>query len=107
MASVYQEDNFSGRVSYAAHCFKTTMGTPQSRAFDTCFEMWDGDAVVTALVRRCETDPALKAAIARGWRTTAPELPTQWLETAARYADVPTKDLGKIAAQLRAKAKAS
>lgn len=99
MSSVYDPDAFSARVSYAARCFKR--GT-QSRHFDTCFEMWDGEAVVTALVRKAQKDPELKRCIAKGWSATYPELPTQWLETAAQYADVPDRELRKLAARIRA-----
>lgn len=106
MSSVYKPDNFSGRVAYAKQCLKRSLkpgrSWPQGRAFDTCFEMWDGDAVVTALVRKAQHDPDLKRAIARGWSATAPELPPGWLETAAKYADVTDRGLGKVAAKIRA-----
>jgi hypothetical protein len=45
MPSVYDRDAFRQRVNYAAQCYMR--GTSYSRHFQTCFEMYDGDAVVT------------------------------------------------------------
>ena len=55
MPSVYEPDNFSGRVSLAA--LVISRGGEQTRSFDTCFEMYDGDAVATALYRRVQQNP--------------------------------------------------
>ncbi len=55
MPSVYDDDNFSGRVNLAALYIST--GRKTTRSFDTCFEMYDGDAVATALYRRALADP--------------------------------------------------
>lgn len=98
--SVYREDAFQERVNYAAQCFMR--GTPSTRHFDTCFEMFDGDLVVTALVRRCEKNEKLKGAIARRWADR--KFPQDWIDTAAKYADVPTRKLADKAAEVRAKA---
>ena len=97
MPSVYDKDAFSRRVNYAAQCFKR--GTSGTRHFDTCFEMDDGDAVVTALVRRADKDPALHAAIAKRWGGTFPQ---SWLDTAAQYAGV--RNLTALARQQREEA---
>lgn len=52
-----------------------------SRAFDNCFEMCDGDEIVTYLVERVHADPELHAAITRDFGGT---LPDSWLRTAAK-----------------------
>lgn len=99
MPSVYDRDNYAGRVNYAAKCFMR--GTSGTRHFDTCFENGDGSIVVTALVRRAQTNKKLYDAIARQWSGTFPQ---QWLETAAKYADVPTRKLAEKAAEVRREA---
>lgn len=52
-----------------------------SRAFDNCFEMGDGDEIVTYLVERARANPDLHAAITRDFGGT---LPDSWLRTAAK-----------------------
>lgn len=52
-----------------------------SRLFDTCFEMGDGDQVVTYLVEQSRSNPTLHAAIAEDFRGIFPE---KWLATAAK-----------------------
>lgn len=99
--SCYIKDNFIGRVNYAAQCITRQTGIG-GRTFDTCFEMNDGDAVVTALVRRAKKNERLAAAIKTCWRG---QEPTQWLETAAKYAEV--TDLPGLAQQLRDRADAA
>jgi hypothetical protein len=49
---------------------------PFDRAFDACFEMWDGACVVVLLMRAARTDTALRLGIqlhmcAERWRTVA------------------------------------
>ena len=80
-------NDFKGRVNYAAQCLVN--GT-RSRAFDSCFEMFDGALVVTALVRRAERNARLAAHI----------LP-QWKETAAKYSAIETQSLDGAAALIR------
>lgn len=99
MPSVYEENNFEGRVNYAAQCF--VRGISNSRHFDTCFEMFDGQAVVTALVRRCEKNAKLQAAVAAQWGGSFPQ---KWLDTASEYQNISTRKLRDLAAQLRAEA---
>jgi hypothetical protein len=55
MPSVYDPENYAGRVSLAA--FYISQRRESSRAFDTCFEMYDGDAVAVALWRRAQAKP--------------------------------------------------
>ena len=54
--SVYDTDNFMGRVNLAASYI--SQGRNTTRTFDTCFEMSDGDAVATALYRRAQKAPS-------------------------------------------------
>ena len=52
---IHEPDGFWDRVSFAcavvAHSARTT------RQFDTCFEIFDGDAVAAAVVRRAKARP--------------------------------------------------
>lgn len=96
MTKANDPNSYQARVNYAAQCF--LRGT-KSRAFDSCFEMYDGDAVVVALVRRASKNEKLHAAIARDWGGTFPAL---WLDTARKYEDIPTRQLAALAAQIRA-----
>jgi hypothetical protein len=59
MPSVYDAENFAGRVNYAATVI--SRGGRCTRHFDTCCEMYDSDAVVVALYRRSLKNPALAA----------------------------------------------
>jgi len=57
MPSVYDSDAFSTRVSYAKRCILS--GNTNTRAFDTCFEMYDGSFVMCRLWQEAENDPEL------------------------------------------------
>jgi len=57
MPSVYDSDAFSTRVSYAKRCILS--GNTNTRAFDTCFEMYDGGFVMCRLWQEAENDPEL------------------------------------------------
>ena len=63
MPSVYDTENFAGRVNLAATVIAS--GGRPSRSFDTCFEMHDGDAVAAALVRRSLNNERLAANLFR------------------------------------------
>jgi hypothetical protein len=80
--------SFQQRVNYAAVCIINQH--TRSREFDSCFEMYDGDLVVAALVRRAKHSAELYAAIAK-WQShgRSSELPATWLEAAAKYKAVP------------------
>jgi cystathionine beta-lyase family protein involved in aluminum resistance len=91
-------DNFQQRVNLAASYI--TKGIRNSRTLDSCFEMYDGDFVVTVLVRRAMKNPKLHAAIAKEW---GGEFPQQWLETAEKHAHVKTRQIPFAAAEIRAK----
>ena len=96
---VYQEDAFQERVNFAAN-YIANRRTP-TRRFDPCFEMYDGDVVVTALVRRADADPAgrLASNLSEYFRED------KIREKAQHFAGVPTKRLKHEAAKIRAKAK--
>jgi len=64
------DGGFLQRVNMAAAYISG--GRRASRAFSSCFEMWDGDAVGAALLRRAEKRPASKLA-ANLWRYLARE----------------------------------
>lgn len=100
MSAVYREDNFIGRVNFAAAYISA--GRRSTRAFDTCFEMYDGDAVAVALVRRVESRPNTRLA-ENIWRYLGRN---HALETAEKYKAIPTRDLSVLAARLREEAKA-
>lgn len=57
MSALNRPDNFAGRVNYAAKVIVS--GRPSTRAFDNCFENYDGDVVSAALVRRAERNKRL------------------------------------------------
>lgn len=63
MSALNRPDNYAGRVNYAAKVISE--GRPTSRAFDNCFENYDGDEVAAALVRRAEKNPRLAANLFR------------------------------------------
>ena len=63
MSNLNYEENFAGRVNYAASVISRGKGT--GRAFDNCFENDDGDAVAAALMRRAEKNERLRANLFR------------------------------------------
>ena len=89
---------FAARVKLAAQCIRTGIGL-YSRAFDNCFEMGDGCALCTALDRMAQTDPALRAGMARVWDNAYSR--EQFARSIARLAHVPTDRLHIVARQQR------
>jgi hypothetical protein len=105
--SVYDLKAFRERVTHAARAIMSGyragfdgFDATQTRAFDTCFEMYDGDAVVTALIRKAEHDPEFKTALT-GYLTPNAE---HWQATAAKYARLKDRELPKLSRLLIAKA---
>ncbi len=98
---LYNENAFLARVNFAEKCFRDHQ--THTRAMDTCFEMYDGGAVVAALVRRARLDRALYVAIAIDW---SGRFPTEWLELETKYSHITTERLANLARELRATAKA-
>ncbi len=98
---LYKDSAFLARVNFAEECFRNHQ--TNTRAMDTCFEMYDGGAVVVALVRRARLDHALYVAIASDW---SGRFPAEWLDLETKYSHIPTERLGNLARELRATAKA-
>jgi hypothetical protein len=98
---LYNENAFLARVNFAEKCFRNHQ--THTRAMDTCFEMYDGAAVVVALVRRARLDGALYAAIASDW---SDGFPAEWLDIETKYSHIPNERLVNLARELRATAKA-
>ncbi|WP_279483519.1 hypothetical protein [Aureimonas sp. SK2] len=93
MPSVYDADNYAGRVNYAATVITRQGGT--TRHFDTCFEMWDGSEVAVALYRRSLRNPRLAANL---WRYIGQ---SSTMAAVERLRDVPTRGLAAVAAETR------
>lgn len=99
-------EDFHGRVNYAIACFRRGRQATRNRGFDDCFEMYDGDLVVTAIVRRAQADAELYEAIGRAWvgyDDEDPKFPKDWLATAEKYSNV--TNLAGAAREMRARAK--
>ena len=96
-ATIYE--SYQYRVNLAANYMMR--GISNSRALDNCFEMFDGDLVVTALVRRAMKNRKLWEAIARQWSAGFPQ---SWIDTANKYAGISTRNLPAAAAKMRADA---
>lgn len=92
MPSVYDPDNFIGRVNMAAGCIAKQRES--TRAFDTCFEMNDGDAVVLALYRIVKKNPTSQLA-RHIWKYLIKDT-AEMLD--ARY---PTENLVELAKKMR------
>lgn len=102
MTDVYNPEAFGARVDYAAQCLVRGI---RSRRFGTCFEMYDGDAVAVALIRRARNNPRLKEAISRGWDALDTEgFPESWARCVDGYKNIPTTQLPTLARALRLKA---
>ena len=99
MPSVYDSENFAGRVNYAVTVITRKGGL--TRHFDTCFEMWDGVEVAVAVYRRSLTNPKLAANI---WTYLARDIVMGNVE---ELKDVATRDLPARAAESRARSKAA
>lgn len=98
MSRLNDPDNFRGRVNYAAQVI--AYGRRPTRAFDNCFENYDGDEVATAILRRSKKNARLAANLQR-------YLSLASIEAAAdRLADIPTRKLPEVARQSRARQKA-
>jgi hypothetical protein len=74
--------DMKGRVNYAIQCIQR--GSTDGRAFDACFEMFDGDEVVTAIIRRAEKNPRIMSALEH-W--SKPQI-EEWKRTALRLRDL-------------------
>ncbi|SDQ36190.1 hypothetical protein [Pseudovibrio sp. Tun.PSC04-5.I4] len=91
----YRLPSFNQRVRYARLAF---LRNEDSRAFDNCFEMYDGAFVVAALMRLSETDSELKQAMQKDFSKFGL---AQWQQTTASLAHIPTEKLSSKAAAYR------
>jgi hypothetical protein len=92
-------NDFNTRVNYAIACMKKKRtGT---RSFDNCFEMWDGDYVVTAILRRALKNPEFEIVLRNYLRTI--ELREDWEQTAKKFENLSNKELKIEADEHRAK----
>lgn len=98
MSRLNDPDNFRGRVNYAAKVI--AYGQSPTRAFDNCFENYDGDEVATVIVRRARKNRRLAANLHRYLSIASIEAPAE------RLADVPTRKLPEVARATRARRKA-
>lgn len=97
--SVYDEFAFAERVNFAANYIRNNRTT--TRRFDTCFEMHDGDAVATALIRRADADPA--GNLARNLFKYIGEERAR--KAASELGHVKTSDLKHVAAEMQRQAR--
>ena len=98
MSRLNDPENFRGRVNYAAKVI--AYGRRPTRAFDNCFENYDGDEVATVILRRSRKNARLAANLKR-------YLSLSSIEAAAdRLAEVPTRKLPEVARQTRARRRA-
>ena len=97
MSRLNDPQHFSGRVAYAAATIAA--GRPTSRAFDNCFENSDGDEVSTIVYRRSLRNPKIAVNI---WRYLNRDVVMQ---AATRLSHVSTRDMPRVAAESRARAR--
>lgn len=97
--TVYNDDAFEERVNFAANYISNRR--PTSRRFDACFEMHDGDLVVTALIRRAQKRPNGNLAT-NLFRYIGKD---GALKAASQFAHVERSDLKHEAAKMRHEAK--
>lgn len=98
MSRLNDPENFRGRVNYAAQVI--AYGRRPTRAFDNCFENYDGDEVATAILRRSKKNARLAANLHRYLNMVSIEAVSD------RLADVPTRGLPEVARQTRTRQKA-
>lgn len=80
--------DFPSRVNYAVQCFK--VGSTGGRKFDSCFEMYDGKYVVTAIVRRARKDPKFESKLKSHLNQVTWD---KWQETADKFSHLSNKEL--------------
>jgi hypothetical protein len=86
--------DFKRRVDFAIRVISD--GSTTTRQFDSCFEMYDGDYVVAAIMRRAAHNPRLHEALYRrdgNWASSMPE----WELCAVSLAHVADKDMATTA----------
>lgn len=91
---------FRKRVDYAEKAF---LIREDSRELDNCFEMYDGEYVVVALMRRAAKNPALMNAIRAEFSQVCAS-DWSWVRTAEKHSRIPDSKLGEAAAQAQIEA---
>lgn len=91
---------FLNRVNYAEKAF---LNREDSRQLDNCFEMYDGEFVVVALMRRAEKNPALMTALRAEFSQVSPS-EWSWQRTADKHRRIPDHKLPEAAAQAQIEA---
>lgn len=92
-------NSFPGRVRFAAYGIAQRL---DSRRFDTCFEMYDGDAVAVALVRIARRSEVFRGYL-EAW--AGGTFPATMQAAAEKWEHVPDHALPKLAERIRADAK--
>lgn len=95
MPTVYDPENFQGRVNLAAQYIAQGKDVSCNRTFDTCFEMNDGEVVAAALYRRAQKNPKLAQNMPRYLGMDIVK------ENAEQFAHVKTRDLPAQARKVR------
>ncbi len=92
-----RKKNYSHRVNYA---HKALINNERSREFNNCFEMYDGEYVVAALMRRAKKDPVFKAAILKDFSTASDGAweRVPWHKTADKLSRLSDAQLATLAA---------
>lgn len=91
---------FRKRVDYAEKAF---LRSEDSRELDNCFEMYDGEFVVVALMRRAEKNTALMAAL-RAEFSQVSVTNWSWIRTAEKHSRITDSKLAEAAAQAQIEA---
>lgn len=93
MSAIHQRHGFRARVAHAAHVIRENGEAGQD--FDTCFEMWDGDAVAVALWRMSKYDMLLAMNLPK-FIGTGDKL----MAVVERYKHVPDEQLDRVSRDL-------
>ncbi len=89
----FKPQSFSGRVRYASDLIAS--GARPCRAFDACFENYDGDVVAAALIRHAATNPDLAQKLGQYVNRVRAQ------DAADRWQHLSDEELKRVAARLR------
>jgi hypothetical protein len=98
------ENNFNSRVEYAIAYIKNPSILKRAntqRKFDSCFEQYDGNYVIAALVRRAAKTKNFEDAL---FNFLGVDTWKKWIETANKFSHFSNKELKIEADEYRAKA---
>jgi len=94
----FKPQSFAARVRYAADLIAS--GARPCRAFDSCFENYDGDAIAAALIRQAATNRDLEHNLGRYFNRARAE------EAAEQWQHLSDEELKRLAARLRREGRA-